>query len=428
MDCTNDLDNQQPYSPIVAPTITVEPTMTPVAETTSPATIGTSNTTSPSSIEIVVTTVTETIPRNKFELLTWETCDKDEEDVPIGFEGRLWNNFSVLKLRNICSKLQVYGIKNAKKENIIESIVTTYQNTKAYSTIRKSMTDDNQQGTRKEVQCPYRLMNILFSDDFVEDFSTIGNGANRRLLDTGKAGNEEHFWRKVKDAYMISKADYNVLQFREDDVFASENIYPGKIVAHEWKKLRSIWKGVNADYKVAKARFTQSGTHDSCFYGFCAGKKEAYYLRLHLEDRPSLNEMVEADLPEACNVASSTTKEERATVERSAKKRAVDTLAECIKDSFDKNNVNDLMNKKIEFMLYEAGRKERVFNLRLEESKLAEWQSLRDNIKQLRKELFSTTSIITIEEHQELKNDIKCLLVRKNKCAKLLGMTTPIEE
>jgi hypothetical protein len=249
MDCTNDLDNQQPYSPIVAPTITVEPTMTPVAETTSPATIGTSNTTSPSSIEIVVTTVTETIPRNKFELLTWETCDKDEEDVPIGFEGRLWNNFSVLKLRNICSKLQVYGIKNAKKENIIESIVTTYQNTKAYSTIRKSMTDDNQQGTRKEVQCPYRLMNILFSDDFVEDFSTIGNGANRRLLDTGKAGNEEHFWRKVKDAYMISKADYNVLQFREDDVFASENIYPGKIVAHEWKKLRSIWKGVNADYK-----------------------------------------------------------------------------------------------------------------------------------------------------------------------------------
>jgi transcription antitermination factor NusA-like protein len=75
--------------------------------------------------------------------------------------------------------------------------------------------------------------------------------------------------------------------------------------------------------------------------------------------------MVEADLPDACNVASSniTKKEDRPVVERSAKKRAVNTLAECIKDSFDKNNSNELMNKKIEFMSYEKSRKERVFNL-----------------------------------------------------------------
>jgi hypothetical protein len=128
-----------------------------------------------------------------------------------------------------------------------------------------------------------------------------------------------------------------------------------------------------------------------------------------------------ADLPDACNLASSKLKKEDrpAVVERTAKKRAVDTLAECIKDSFDKNNGNELMNKKIEFMSYETGRKERVFNLRLEESKLAEWQTLRDNITQLRKELNGSSSN---EEQQEIQKDIECLLARKSKCAKLLGM------
>jgi hypothetical protein len=60
-----------------------------------------------------------------------------------------------------------------------------------------------------------------------------------------------------------------------------------------------MWKGVNADYKAALTRFTQSGTHDSNLYSFCSGKKEAYYLRLLLAKRPDLNKMVEADLPDA---------------------------------------------------------------------------------------------------------------------------------
>jgi hypothetical protein len=56
-----------------------------------------------------------------------------------------------------------------------------------------------------------------------------------------------------------------------------------------------MWKGINADYKAALTRFTQSGTHESNFYNFCNGKKEAYYLRLLLAEKPHLNEMVEAD-------------------------------------------------------------------------------------------------------------------------------------
>jgi hypothetical protein len=79
-----------------------------------------------------------------------------------------------------------------------------------------------------------------------------------------------------------------------------------------------MWKGVNADYKAALTRFTQSGTHESNFYHFCIGKKEPYYLRLLLSEKPHLNDMVEADLREACNLFSSTTKED---CEQSAEKQ-----------------------------------------------------------------------------------------------------------
>ena len=73
---------------------------------------------------------------------------------------------------------------------------------------------------------------------------------------------------------------------------------------HDWKKLRAVWKSVNAKYKAALSRYTISGTHDSDFYTFCNGKLEIYYLRKHLELRPELNATVKADLPHKCAVLS----------------------------------------------------------------------------------------------------------------------------
>jgi hypothetical protein len=66
---------------------------------------------------------------------------------------------------------------------------------------------------------------------------------------------------------------YNNLHYvgnRGDEIFNSQHhINPGKIVVHDWnKKLRSIWKSINAEYKVALSRFTVSGTHNSNFLAF----------------------------------------------------------------------------------------------------------------------------------------------------------------
>jgi hypothetical protein len=142
-------------------------------------------------------------------------------------------------------------------------------------------------------------MNILFSDTFSDDFACLGNTANRQTLDTGKAANDEGFWKKVTTAFTDNtNYEYGQFKYMVDDVFICEFIDPSKVVKHDWKKLRSMWKAVNAEYKAALIRFTQSGTHNDNFYGYCCGKKDIYYLRLLLNQRPNLNEMVEACLPE----------------------------------------------------------------------------------------------------------------------------------
>jgi hypothetical protein len=228
-------------------------------------------------------------------------------------------------------------------------------------------------------------MNILFSDDFAEEFSSIGNTANRQTLDVGKAAYESGFWSKIEAAYLVSKPEYDTLQFEEDEIINETTINPAKIVKHDWKKLRSIWKAVNADYKQACDRFTQSGTHDSTFYSFCNGKKEAYYLRLLLGNRPSLNEMVEADLPHGSSWSSSSnsTSKDLDNCPRANKKRSIDNLADVIKESFDNRNNEELAETKISFMNNETIRKDSLFKLQLEETKLKEWTMIRENIKKL---------------------------------------------
>ena len=54
---------------------------------------------------------------------------------------------------------------------------------------------------RKQVQCAFHLMNILFSDSFIEDFASIGDVSNREKLDTGKREREEYFWEGVQKAF-----------------------------------------------------------------------------------------------------------------------------------------------------------------------------------------------------------------------------------
>jgi hypothetical protein len=111
---------------------------------------------------------------------------------------------------------------------------------------------------RKEVQCSFRVINIFFSDTVADDFATLGYIADRNLLDNGRAGKDEIFFVGVHRSFVQpNPMDFDNLRFLDDDIFAGQDdIDLGKIVQHDWKKLRMIWKGVNADYKAALTRFT----------------------------------------------------------------------------------------------------------------------------------------------------------------------------
>ena len=89
--------------------------------------------------------------------------------------------------------------------------------------------------TRKKRQCPYRLINILFSDEFLGDFSSVGDTATRAELDSGDTGNNWGFWVRVQGAFKEPHPIYDKMQFPEDKQFtevlkspinSGENILP----------------------------------------------------------------------------------------------------------------------------------------------------------------------------------------------------------
>lgn len=58
-------------------------------------------------------------------------------------------------------------------------------------------------------------------------------------------------------------------------------------------KLHSMWKDVNNKFIQTKAKFTQSGMHDSDFcWTFCMGRSDVLYLHEWLKLKPQLTDFV----------------------------------------------------------------------------------------------------------------------------------------
>jgi hypothetical protein len=106
----------------------------------------------------VPVTEVEVVPC-EYTNLQWDKCDFDENGRSIGVFGKLWMQLSVAKLRIICRKLQVYGVKNVRKEGIVEAIGKTYHNSQAYTTIQKTL---NEQSTITPTQPLIQLFVLIF--------------------------------------------------------------------------------------------------------------------------------------------------------------------------------------------------------------------------------------------------------------------------
>jgi hypothetical protein len=274
-------------------------------------------------------------------------------------------------------------------------------------------------------------MNILFSDEFSDDFALLGDSANRRLLDSGTAGNDEHFWVRVQATFVEPDEEYDKLQFLEDDVFASQDsIDPGKIVLHEWKKLRSLWKTINAEYNAAVTHFTLSGTNESNFFDFCNGKLESYYLCLHLQLKPNLNDTVQADLPSECTMSSDQNRSDSTDAEfnNSRKKTKRNEVATAIKSLGNNVMRDNLAKHKMDYMtkdevrrVNKERRRERDSAQNKQKRLFDEWQDIQSNLRILRSDLMNPN--LTPEIRNDILQDETQLRKRKSEVANELGMT-----
>jgi hypothetical protein len=373
--------------------------------------------------------------------LLWSDLEVDEHGKATGVCGFLFQQLRSNQLRTICSRLGIKGVKNAKKKEMIDKVVAHHQNHEAYKSLEVAEISNNNVSPRKQVQCPFRLMNVLFSDTFAPRLATLGNAATRHELDNSSAAYDQGFWLDVRRAFTDDTDSYGCLFFSYDNVLGSQDhIDPSIIVPHDWKKLRTIWKSVNADYKAAIARFTVSGTHESDFYSFCNGRLDVYYLRKHLYLRPELNETIEADLPSECAMSSlqgdddmgssSTTPSKR----KREKSKSNSELYDLIRDIGESKMRTALTTKqKLTYMEKEDKRREEELKLREEELKLKEeeheqrkhqldfdeWEKIQSNIRSLRKDLSDPT--ITDADRNEILHDIASLSRRKNDLANKLG-------
>jgi hypothetical protein len=296
-----------------------------------------------------------------------------------------------------------------------------YVNRRTYS----NLTNENAgKAPRKEVQCSFRLLNVLFSDTFASDFAALGDVANRQLLDSGKAGNDEHFWVRVQDEYVSTNNDYGLLLFDDDEILsAQDHIDPSKILNHQWKKLRHIWKAINADYKAALTRCTLSGTHESSFYDFTNGKLDVYYLRKWLQAKPHLNDMVEADLPEEVSISSdmiSLTSESQKSASKRRRGGGTNEIAAAIRAVGDAKMRTEVAKQKIAVMTEENNRRKEEHQDSKRQRLFEEWEKIQTNLRTIRDDLRNND--LDDDERDDLKADATSLRKRKNLVANESGL------
>lgn len=149
---------------------------------------------------------------------------------------------------------------------------------------------------RKTKFCIYRLINVLFSDEFSSRLHEIDATPTRVELDERKTGALNSFWTDVEAAFAMKKDEYDVID-STDPVF--NGIKPSKPVHHTGRKLRSMRNDLKARFNTAYSILNDQATTTRIFFSFCHGSIDIYYLPVRLGKCPDLLSHVEVKLPEA---------------------------------------------------------------------------------------------------------------------------------
>ena len=228
-----------------------------------------------------------------------------ECNIAVSIRGYSTTHINVPLLRKLCGLFKVSGYRTANKNQTLALIAQHKVNKEAYARVYLKDPDEGDQATpapRKEPGCSFRLLNVLFHDDFRDRLVRLGQSRSREELD-GHVSVDEKFWEDVRTAFIEDDEDTGQLQF-ENELYNEYMIDPSVIVLHDWKKLKSIYMSLRSKYKVARANFQQSGTHDNEFWNFCSGQLDVLYLHEFVSANPGIDVSVAAMLPSELSLQS----------------------------------------------------------------------------------------------------------------------------
>ena len=162
-------------------------------------------------------------------------------------------------LKSFLRSKDIIVVDESKKDFSKEKLVSIFMDYAESIIVERNLQrSSGQKGKNDDV----RLLNILFHDDFADDFAKEGKTKTRMELDARGGATGVTFWDRVAEAYNDIGNDWDDLQF---DHAVFEGLDPFNFVNHDAKKLKNMWKELNSHYKAALCNYTKSGNHNPEF-------------------------------------------------------------------------------------------------------------------------------------------------------------------
>ena len=158
-------------------------------------------------------------------------------------------------LCHLAKKFDIGNAGNMKKGEVIDALRKAHK----MRDLHKAAEPAGNAGSRKTRHCPFRLLNVLFSNKFSDEFGRLGDVATANQLTDDDTKNKV-FWTRVEEAFHNPDNGHGVLHFVDDEVLQGDaDIDPPEIQQHDWEKLSKICHNVQKQWKEAAGRQTRSG-------------------------------------------------------------------------------------------------------------------------------------------------------------------------
>ncbi|RLN65722.1 hypothetical protein BBJ28_00017189 [Nothophytophthora sp. Chile5] len=222
------------------------------------------------------------------KLLDGFPSTESADDLRLVLQGR-----GAKELRTACTKLRLGPQKKAStnnKEGYVELLCCYLETREGRGPVTSAVQAPERVEAKPVVHpelrtkhCSFRLLNVVFSDWFVERRAVPDAIAVHGALDAGAVTEESAYWRDVARAFEGSDQAFASLVVERK---AYAGIDPALAPPHPAAKLRAMWKQLTARFNTALARFRSSRTDGLTFLSFFGGRLDVLYLHDWLQVRP----------------------------------------------------------------------------------------------------------------------------------------------